>query len=87
MPSIVDLSITCPSNCSLMGTSAIMRDFLLSKNLPDVPTDIIIAGLSNEWYNDGNLATFYENFDPQSLVDPGNVLSIINPLPLKNGHL
>lgn len=87
MPSIVDLSITCPSNCSLMGTSAIMRDFLLSKNLPDIPTDIIIAGLSNEWYNDGNLATFYENFDPQSLVDPGNVLSIINTMRAQHANL
>jgi hypothetical protein len=68
-----------------------MRDFLLSKNLPAVPSDIITAGLSSEWYNDGKVATIYENFDPQTLVNPGDVLDWgsgnINDMRIKHQNL
>lgn len=75
MPNIIEISPSCPSSCALIGSASIMRDFLLAKNLPDVPSDIITAGLSSEWYNDGSVATEYNNFDPGSLVNPGDVLN------------
>jgi len=87
MPNIVDLSVSCPSNCSLIGTSSVMRDFLLGKNLPQVPTDIIQAGLVNQWYNDGNLAPTYDNLDPQALIDIGNVLSDIEAMRIQHQNL
>ncbi len=87
MPNIVDLNVGCPSSCSLIGTASVMRNFLLLKNLPQVPTDIIEAGLTNEWYNDGNLAPTYDNLDPQALIDIGNVLSDINNLRIKHQNL
>ena len=75
MPNIIEISPSCPSSCALIGSASSMRDFLLSKNLPDVPSDIITAGLSSEWYNDGKVATIYENFDPQTLTNPGDVFN------------
>jgi chaperonin cofactor prefoldin len=74
MPSIIEISPSCPSSCALIGSASIMRDFLLAKNLPSVPSDVEIAGLSSEWYNDGDVATEYNNFDPGSLTNPGTVL-------------
>ena len=74
---IVDLSVTCPSDCSLIGTASVMRDFLLGKNLPATPFDIITAGYESEWYNDGDVATQYDNLDPLTLVDTGTVLDSI----------
>lgn len=87
MPNIIDLSVNCTSDCSLIGTSSVMRNFLLGKNLPQVPTDIIYAGLVNEWYNNGNVAPAYNNVDPQGLIDIGQVLDRINIMRAQHANI
>jgi len=84
---ILDLSPSCPSSCSLIGTASNMRDFLLLKNLPNAPSDVTIAGLESEWTNNGNVVQPYNNLDPQSLTDPGDVFTDTTPILIKHKNI
>jgi hypothetical protein len=79
MPNIVDITPSCTSSCSLLGTAASLRDFLFNKNLPVAQYEVITAGLESQWYNKTADVKTYTNDEPKSLSDFGDIRSWTDP--------
>jgi len=72
---ILELGPSSPSNVVLVGNAQTLRDYLMSKNLPSIPSDVTIAGLDSQWFNGGPMVTQYEVTDPLPLTNPGDVFT------------
>ena len=70
---ILEIGPSSPSNIVLLGNAQTLRDYLLSKNLSNVPSDVINAALESEWFNGGLSITEYNVTDSLSLTNPGDV--------------